>query len=358
MSSPTYQPAAPPLKQGRGKLAQFAAFAVGLLWLGVAELVAPRAAQGIANRLNLPVAEPLLRQVFLLFLLMVGFGLLGRLFSGTDRLDSNALPLRPTARQEWLRGVALGWAILLCAVLPITLFGLLHPHLWLAGRNWGLAILSVAALLLWTLALEVAFRGFLFARLIALLGPVAATTLLSFLYALTCSGLPNATLLTMATTFVSGVLLSTGYLRTHALWLSWGLHFAWIAVTAVALGLPIQGYSNYSSLVTTSVSGPAWFSGGPYGPEAAVTGLLAFVAAIPLLYRITRDYAWQYTHAEIVPMGYPVTIAPPAAHTAMESIAAAPPALVQIHGSTPAGASTLPVIDSHLRALADSESSK
>ena len=42
-------------------------------------------------------------------------------------------------------------------------------------------------------------------------------------------------------------------------------------------------------------------------------------------------------------------IAPPAAHTAMETAAATAPApLVQILGSTPTAASTNPVIEQHL----------
>ena len=36
------------------------------------------------------------------------------------------------------------------------------------------------------------------------------------------------------------------------------------------------------------------------------------------LYRVTTDYAWDYTHPPIIPGGYDVTIPPPAAHLAME----------------------------------------
>ena len=50
---------------------------------------------------------------------------------------------------------------------------------------------------------------------------------------------------------------------------------------------------------------------------------------VVVLVRVTRDYEWEYTHRPIIAGGYPVDVAPPAAHTAMEQ-EAKPPALVQI----------------------------
>jgi hypothetical protein len=61
-----------------------------------------------------------------------------------------------------------------------------------------------------------------------------------------------------------------------------------------------------------------------------------------VLYRITRDFAWNYTHRPIMPAGYAVTIAPPAAHAAMEEAAVKAPALVQILPVTPQGISGPP----------------
>jgi hypothetical protein len=54
------------------------------------------------------------------------------------------------------------------------------------------------------------------------------------------------------------------------------------------------------------------------------------LAGMVLVYRVTKDWAWAYTLPEIVPAGYEVVVAPPAAHVAMEKAAAPPPPLVQI----------------------------
>jgi membrane protease YdiL (CAAX protease family) len=338
-----------PSQSAPSRSLNIAVFLCGCFWIVAAQNASARAAQGIATRLNLPLAEGILEQAFLLFLLLCGFAAIAWIATRNGGLRSNsALAVRSTTRQEWLRGAALGWAALLVAVLPMMLSGSLHPQFWLALPAWGLALLSLATLALYTLALEVAFRGFLFARLIAAVGPVAATTLFSLIYAFASSYRPYSTSLGVAVAFLSGVLLSMAYLRTHALWLGWGLHFAWDASMAILLGLPVAGFGVYNSLVTTSTTGPDWLTGGPYGPEGAALTLLVLCAATVALHRISRDYAWNYTHAPIVPAAYAVVIAPPAAHTAMEA-AAAPAPLVQIFSTTSTSSSTLPVIDEHLR---------
>ncbi len=342
MSEPSSKPTFP-------RTFQFALFLSGALWIIAAGGLAAHAAQGIADRLNLAVLDETLQQAFFVFLLLWGFATLRWIATRTgDVRSTNALPKRPTTLEEWQRGAALGWAMLLAAILPMMLSGALHPEFALAPHNWGLALLSLATIALSTLALELAFRGFLFARLIDATSPVIATIFLSLLYATISTYRPNATPLSFLVTFFLGVVFSIAYLQTHALWLGWGLHFAWNAATAILFGLPLAGYATYNSLVSTSVTGPDWLTGGLYGPEGAAPTILILLAAMLVLFRITRNYAWEYTHPPIVSAGHPMDIAPPAAHTAMES-AAAPAPLVQILSTTPTASSTLPVIDEHLR---------
>jgi hypothetical protein len=207
----------------------------------------------------------------------------------------------------------------------------LHPQFFWRLPAWGGAVVSVISLLLAALATEVAFRGFLFRRLIDATGPATATILLSVIYALIGSLGPNGTSLSFVVTVIAGVLFSMAYLRTHALWLGWGMHFAWAAATAVVLGLPVAGIASYSTVVQTDTSGPLWLTGGAFGPEAALFTAIVFFVAMAAVYRATRNYAWSYTHPEIVPGGYPMDVPPPPAHTAMEQAAAAnAPTLVQI----------------------------
>ena len=130
-----------------------------------------------------------------------------------------------------------------------------------------------------------------------------------------------------------GLVLAMAYLRTRALWLGWGVHVGFRVVMAVAVGLPVAGHGEFRSLLDVYATGPHWLTGGSYGLDAAwLTGVVMLVGLV-VVYRATRDWAWMYTAPEIVSAGYEVTVAPPAAHVAMEK-AAAPPALVQILPTT------------------------
>jgi membrane protease YdiL (CAAX protease family) len=335
---------------------QFALFLLGALWVFAAHLISASAAQGIVTRFNFPLLEAPLEQACFLFLLLVGFTLLSRLVvrNGGGLRAANALPNRPTSKSEWQKGFALGWAVALAAVVPMMISGSLHPDFSLAPHSWALALISTATIAIGSLALEVAYRGYIFRRLIAAIGPAAATIVLSLIYAIASTFHPNSTTTGVAISFMAGVVFCVACLRTNALWLGWGLHFAWIFTLGVLLGLPVAGDASFSSLIATNVTGPEWLTGGPYGPEGAVITLAVLIVALIPLYRITRDYAWNYTHTPIEPKGYALEIAPPAAHVAMENAAAAAPApLVQILSSTPSAPSTMPVIEEHLRSTTD-----
>lgn len=314
-----------------------ALFVTGVLWLLAAYAVAHRAAEGIAVRFGWSaLGQDLLLNVFLLFLLLVGFTTLN--WIGTRQgsvAQANALPRRATAHEEWSRGVVIGWAAVLAAVFPMVIAGALHPQFTWTAQAWQGMFLSLLSLAVGALASEVAFRGFLFRRAIDAIGPTAATLLLSVIYALIASVGGNATGLSFVVVILAGVLFSMAYLRTHALWLGWGLHFAWAAATAVVFGLPVGGVASYSGVVQTDSGAPVWLTGGVYGPDGALFTAIVFLAAMAVVYRVTRDYAWNYTHPVLVPGGYPLDIKPPAAHTAMEEAAAAkPPTLVQIAPAT------------------------
>ncbi len=319
-------------QQGTPRSLEFALFAIGCLWFLASRAGAESASQGIAGLLHAEVLRPLLDQIFLLILLVTGYTALHWVATRSASIrESNALPFRPSTAREWQTGVAFGWALLLIAILPMALLGDLHPQFWLAPRAWGSALVSLLTLFTGALATELAFRGFLFRRLLNATGPMTATILLSVLFAFITTRPINDVAFGFGVAFVSGVLFSVAYLRTHGLWLGWGLRFGWWASMAVLFGLPLAGSPEFASVVATDSSGRTWMTGGPYGPEGAVFTALVLLAGVVALFSLTREYAWEYTHPVIVPGGYPMDVPPPAAHAAMEEAASAPQ-LVQIGG--------------------------
>ncbi len=317
---------------------QLALFLTSSAWFLAADTVAAHAARGIAERFNIESARLLLTSVFLLFLLALGFSLLQTIANRRSTLrEVLGLPKRPTSGREWMFGVALGWGLLILAILPMALAGTLTIRLWTQPRAFSLLLLNLVTLAVAGLAEEVAFRGYAYRRLIQAIGPVAATIMMSLLFGVAHMLNPGATWTSTVVTMLAGLLLSIAWLRTHGLWLGWGFHFAWNASMGILFGLPISGITDFASIVETHTFGRLWLTGGDYGPEGAVFTVVVLLVGIAILVRITRDYAWHYTYVPIVPAGYPMEAPPPAAHVAMEQQArpASAPALVQILPTTP-----------------------
>jgi uncharacterized protein len=320
---------------------QLALFMTSVAWFLAAETVAGRAARGLSERFSLDAARPLLNSAFLLFLMALGFSLLQTIAKRHSPVrDVLGLPKRPTARREWLQGVALGWGMVVLAVLPMALAGALHTQFWTRPRAFSLLLLNLATLAVAALTEEVAFRGYAYRRLIDGIGPVAATTVMSLIFGLGHILNPGASWASSLVTILAGVLLSVAWLRTHGLWLGWGLHFAWNASMGVLFGLPVSGINDFASIVQTRAFGRLWLTGGNYGPEGAAFTVIVLLIGMVVLVRVTRDYAWHYTYVPIVAAGYPMEARPPAAHVAMEEMAqqtrpAAPVSLVQILPATP-----------------------
>jgi membrane protease YdiL (CAAX protease family) len=317
---------------------QLALFVTSVAWFLASDVLAGHAARGISERFGLDTARPLLIALFLLFLLAVGFSILQAIAHRHSSFrEVLGLPKRATARREWTLGVAVGWGIIVLAVLPMALGGTLHVRLWMQPRAWWLLLLNLVTLAVAALAEEVAFRGYPYRRLIEGIGPVAATIGMSLLFGIGHAFNPGATWTSVFVTMLAGLLLSVAWLRTHGLWLGWGLHFAWNASTGILFGLPISGINNFSSVVQTRAFGRLWLTGGDYGPEGAVFTAVALLIGVAVLVRITRDYAWDYTYKPIIPGGYATEVQPPAAHVTMEQQAkpASANSLVQILPVTP-----------------------
>ena len=309
-----------------------------MAWVAAAKATASRAAAGITTRLNMKPAEVFLEGLFLLFLLALGFRMLDWIATRSAYADQ-ALPLpkRPTRLREWGTGAALGWGLCLAVALPVLLSGNLHAHLMLSAANLTGVIIALATLLVIVLVEEVIFRGYPFQRLSAALGQTLASLFLSVGFAVTLisnTSRPHHLFFALLDGTLFGLMLTMAWLRTHGLWLGWGLHFAYRAVMAVVLGLPIAGHGAYGSLADGYATGPRWLSGGAFGLDATLIASVMLTGGLFVLYRVTRDWAWLYTHQPIVAGGYEVSVAPPAAHAAMEK-AAAPPPLVQIAATTP-----------------------
>lgn len=339
--------APPPLAgpRQRPRSLQFALFIAAIAWFDCARAIASSASSGLASRFDLSDFQPSLDAVFRIFLVVLGISMLRAIERRRAPLGLTlGLPQRKTSRAEFGTGAAIGWSIAILSILPMALGRALNIQLWTSPRAFLLLALGVAALAITSLTHALAIYGYGFQRLIEATGPVRATMILVALVTIHAAftrspyGTPDGP--RIAVEMLAALLMCLCWLRTHGLWLLWGLRFAWAASTTVLFGLPMGGNSTFTSIVDTRAIGPAWLTGGDYGPTAAAVTLFLLLAAIPVLIRLTRDYAWDYTHPPIIPGGYDVTIPPPAAHVAMEEAGLGakpvnPATLVQILPVTP-----------------------
>src|SRR5207245_1439230 len=109
------------------------------------------------------------------------------------------------------------------------------------------------------------------------------TLVLSVLFGAAHIRNPHSTLLGAANTSLVGVFFSIAYLRTRALWMPFGIHFAWNFSLGTLYGLPVSGITSFAAIVHGTALGPSWLTGGDYGIEASATGTAVILLGILLL---------------------------------------------------------------------------
>ena len=219
--------------------------------------------------------------VSLIVAIAVGVALLRQM----DDRPAGALgfALTRAAWRESLLGLGIGVGALALAVVLLLVAGTLGfgPDTgslvdWGAVIGTDLALLGVAAA-----SEEALFRGYPFQVIAQRFGPLAATVVGSVAFAWAHDANPSVSVFGLVNIFLAGVLLSMAYLKTCSLWFATGLHLGWNWAMASLFDLPVSGITFFDTpLYEPVVGGPAWFSGGAFGPEGGLVGTIAFLAAL------------------------------------------------------------------------------
>jgi membrane protease YdiL (CAAX protease family) len=94
---------------------------------------------------------------------------------------------------------------------------------------------------------------------------------------------PGASVMSTLALVLAGGLYATAYVLTGELAIPIGYHIAWNFFEGAVFGFPVSGYSLDASFIATQVEGPDLWTGGAFGPEAGLLGILARAAGIVMI---------------------------------------------------------------------------
>jgi membrane protease YdiL (CAAX protease family) len=122
---------------------------------------------------------------------------------------------------------------------------------------------------------EILLRGIVFRITEEKLGSYAALIISALLFGLMHLANPNSSLLAgLGLAVQAGLLLAAAYIYTRNLWFPIALHFAWNFTQSAIFGANVSGNTVSKTLITSSIQGPQWLTGGEFGPEGSIQATL------------------------------------------------------------------------------------
>ena len=144
---------------------------------------------------------------------------------------------------------------------------------WLTLFEFALFFVLVA------LTEELIFRPFAINMLSDAYGDWAALIVSSILFALVHTSNPSYDWIPFVSIFLGGVVMGILYLKTRQIWYPLGFHLTWNFFQGNIFGFEVSGLST-NSLLTVSKSDYPLLTGGDFGLEGSILGVLALCACI------------------------------------------------------------------------------
>jgi hypothetical protein len=288
--------------------------------------------------------------IIVLALAIIIGGLFGTLFAGTavsgntQLLVGSILQLAATVLALWLAGrfidrrpfagfglhmhagwwLDLGFGLALGALLMAGIFLLELAAGWInitgtfqtvsPDQPFLLAILLPLILFLCVgIYEEMLTRGYLLQNLaeglnMGSIGPrgaiIIAWVISAAIFGLLHLGNPNATAISTFNIALAGIFLGLGYVLTGELAIPIGLHITWNFFQGNVFGFPVSGGTfSSTTFVAIEQGGPAVWTGGAFGPEAGLLGILAMLVGSAFTVLWVR---WRYQRISLhLPLAQP-----------------------------------------------------
>ena len=226
---------------------------------------------------------------------------------GMDKRSISSIGLE-TSKVWW---VEFGLGVFIAFLAQTIIFSIEYGFSWLeiTGYGWeraGIEMWGWSAFTYFISMLSVGFyeellfrgypiknlaEGFTFGKITSQQASWIAVVLTSLLFGFAHAGNPNASTISTFNIVLAGLMLAIPFLLTGRLAMSIGIHFSWNWVMGGIYGLPVSGLDGRRSVLQTNEIGPDIWTGGKFGPEAGILGILGmvFILICILLYARKRN---------------------------------------------------------------------
>ncbi len=176
----------------------------------------------------------------------------------------------------WWKSLVLGFMIA-AAVMLLVFAGESAAGLLVITNLGAISLFSVVKVLCVGVYEEFVARGYLLRNI----GVIPSSLIFALLHLTN----DNASLLSTLGIFINALFFAAAALLTRRLSAAIGAHIAWNLFEGSILGFPVSGDKEISSLIEIRQLGHPLITGGEFGPEAGVVGILASLLGILLLWR-------------------------------------------------------------------------
>ena len=113
---------------------------------------------------------------------------------------------------------------------------------------------------------------------------LVAWVLSSVFFGLLHADNPSATFVSTLNIVLAGLMLGFGYVISGELAIPIGLHITWNFLQGAVYGFPVSGFGPFgATFLATQQTGPALWTGGPFGPEAGLLAPIVMLLGISLI---------------------------------------------------------------------------
>jgi len=189
------------------------------------------------------------------------------------------------------------WPVLAVGLAAGLLTILVPSGLLLFGRGLGIVADDLAAHPLTAFRVDIFLlgpsadlgelitRGYVWAVRIRAIGATRAVILTSLVFGLAHLSNPDPSLVSVLAVMMGGVLLAAVRLATGSLYAAFLAHFSWNFAQAGILAAPVSGLTLPTPGYHLVDHGPAWLTGGSWGPEGGLAAVAGMIVTTFLLLR-------------------------------------------------------------------------